>query len=255
MKNERISQELMDLHAYVDAQLPPEARQRVEAWLAEDPQARRQAEDYAAIRDGLRALYDPVMDEPVPPLMRARHRRRNWQRPLAAMAASVLLFATGVLIGMHLPNSGLLPVAGVPEVVREAAMAYAVYTPEVRHPVEVPGSQEEHLVTWLTKRMGAKVQAPRLDDLGFALVGGRLVSSDDGPGALLMYENAEGKRVVLYACRGEDEGRDTAFRFAQEEGVSVFYWVEGPLAYALAGGIDRAGLLAVADSVYRQIAI
>ncbi len=255
MMNELISPDLEDLHAYVDGQWPPQARQRVEARLAADPEAKRRVEDYALIREGLRALYDPVLEEEVPAQLRRRPRQHNWLRPLAAMAASVFLFVTGGWIGMHLQQGALAPVAGAPHVVREAAMAYAVYTPEVHHPVEVPGGQEEHLVAWLTKRMGAKVHAPRLDELGFRLVGGRLVSSDDGPGALLMYENAEGERVVLYACHNEEQGRNTAFRFAQDEGVSVFYWLEGPLSYALAGELDRPGLAALAESVYRQISI
>jgi anti-sigma factor RsiW len=255
MMSEKLSPELEDLHAYVDGQLPPQVRERVAARLAADPVARRQAEDYAAIREGLHALYDPILEEQVPAQIRGRPPRRTWLRPAAAMAASVLLLVTGVWIGMHLQPTNLLPLAGTPHVAREAAMAYAVYTPEVRHPVEVPGDQEDHLVAWLTKRMGTKVHAPRLDALGFVLVGGRLMSSDDGPGALLMYENAEGRRVVLYACHNEDGGRDTAFRFAQEGGVSVFHWVEGPLSYALAGELDRSGLLAIAESVYRQIAI
>jgi anti-sigma factor RsiW len=134
-------------------------------------------------------------------------------------------------------------------------MAYAVYTPEVRHPVEVPGDQEEHLVAWLTKRLGAQVRAPKLEDLGFLLVGGRLISSDDGPGALLMYENEDGRRVVLYLCENESKGRNTAFRFASDEGVSVFYWFDGPFAYALAGELDREGMLSLAEAVYSQIVI
>jgi hypothetical protein len=69
---------------------------------------------------------------------------------------------------------------------------------------------------------------------GFALVGGRLLSRADGPGALLMYEDAEGKRLVLYACRDEAKGRDTAFRFAQQEGISMFHWADAPLTYARA---------------------
>ncbi|MBK1717239.1 anti-sigma factor family protein [Thiocystis violacea] len=251
--NKPLSQERQDLHAYVDDQLPPAARARVETWLAANPQPRRQAEDYAAIRDGLRALYAPVMSEPVPE--RWRQRPREWRRPLMALAASVLLLLTGTWIGLRLGPVADLPLAGVPHVVREAAMAYAVYTPEVRHPVEVPGEQSEHLVAWLTKRMGVQMQAPTLETLGYALVGGRLLSGDDGPGALLMYEDAEGRRVVLYACRNEDADRNTAFRFAQAEGVSVFYWLEGALTYALAGEVDRAALQGLAESVYRQIAI
>jgi anti-sigma factor RsiW len=161
----------------------------------------------------------------------------------------------GTWFGMHLERGGGSLLAAVPHTVREAAMAYAVYAPEVRHPVEVPGDQEQHLVSWLTKRMGTPVRAPRLDGLGFLLLGGRLLSSDDGPGALLMYEDHAGRRVILYACPTEADGRDTALRFAQEAGVAVVYWTEGVLSYALAGELDRSGLQALAESAYRQIAV
>lgn len=242
-----------ELHAYVDGQLSPEARQRVEARLASDPRARRQADDYEAIRRDLRTLFDPVLREPVP--ARLRHGPRRWQRPLGAIAAGLLLLAAGAWVGLQLPAAAWPPLAGVPHVVREAAMAYAVYSPEVRHPVEVPGDQERHLVAWLTKRLGGEVRAPDLDALGFLLVGGRLLASDDGPGALLMYENNHGRRVTLYLCRNEEAGRNTSFRYAEQERISVFYWYDGPFSYALAGELGRTGLLRLAEAVYRQIAI
>ena len=242
--NERLAPELEELHAYVDGQLGPEVRQRVEARLTAEPQIRRQVEDYVAIREGLKALYGPVAEEAPPARLLRRPRRRQWHRIPLAMAASLLLLVTGGYIGMQLERGHRTPLAGTSSLVREAAMAYAVFTPEVRHPVEVPGDQEQHLVTWLTKRIGAQVQAPSLDKLGFTLLGGRLLASNDGPGVLLMYEDAQGRRVVLYA-----------FRYGRAEGVSVFYWLDGPLSYALAGEIDRADLLTVAEAVYRQIAI
>lgn len=244
---------LQDLHAYVDGQLAPDARQRVDARLAADPNARQQLEDYVALRDGIRALYGGVAEEPVPVSLLRRPRVRQWQRPLAAIAASFALFVAGGYMGVQWERNRPALVAGSPSVVREAAMAYAVYTPEVRHPVEVPGDQEQHLVSWLTKRMGTQLHVPQLAALGFQLVGGRLLSTDDGPGALLMYEDDQGRRVILYACRNAESDRSTAFRFAQENGVSIFHWLEGPLSYALAGELDRAELLAVAEAVYRQI--
>ena len=250
---EQLPSELEELHAYVDGQLSPEARHRVQTRLASDPEARREVEDYVEIGQGLRSLYDPILQEPVPATM--RRRPRQWRRPLGAIAASVFLLVTGAWIGTHLKDSALLQVAGAPHVVREAAMAYAVYTPEVRHPVEVSGDQEEHLVAWLTKRLGAQVRAPKLGDLGFLLVGGRLISSDDGPGALFMYENADGRRIVLYMCENESEGLNTAFRSASDEGVSVFYWFDGPFSYALAGELDRSSMLSLAEAVYNQIVI
>lgn len=51
----------------------------------------------------------------------------------------------------------------------------------------------------------------------------------------------------------EERGRDTALRFARNEGISVFHWLEGPLSYALAGEIERARLQALAEAIYRQI--
>ena len=255
MTQERPSPEIEELHAYVDGQLGPEAQRRVAERLARESRSREQVEAYAAIRDDLKALYDPVASEPIPPRLLARRQRRPWLQPLGALAASLALLLAGGFIGMHLQGSRFTPLAGTPSVVREAAMAYAVYTPEVRHPVEVPGEQEQHLVSWLTKRMGVQLRVPQLASLGFHLVGGRLLSSDDGPGALLMYEDGQGRRVILYACHNEEKDRNSAFRFAQEEGISVFHWLEGPLSYALAGEIERTALLAIAEAVYQQISV
>ena len=245
--------EIQELHAYVDEQLSPEARRRVEARLASDPDARRRVEEYEVIRRDLCTLFDPVLREPVPAhLCRGP---RKWRRPLGAIAASLFFLIAGAWIGLHLQTGALSPLAGLPHVVREAAMAYEVYSPEVRHPVEVPGDQEQHLVAWLTKRLGSEIRAPELEGLGFLLVGGRLLASEDGPGALLMYENTDGERVTLYICQNEKVGRNTSFRYAEHERISVFYWYDGPFSYALAGEIGRSGLASLAEAVYRQIVI
>ncbi len=52
---------------------------------------------------------------------------------------------------------------------------------------------------------------------------------------------------------GAGEGKETAFRYAQERGVSVFYWIDGTFGYALSGDIDKTGLLRVAKVVYQQL--
>ena len=35
--------------------------------------------------------------------------------------------------------------------VRQASFAHAVYSPEIRHPVEVTAAEQDHLVQWLSK--------------------------------------------------------------------------------------------------------
>jgi anti-sigma factor RsiW len=251
--SEPIPAALQELHAYADDALDPEARRRVEQRLAGDAVARQQVEDYVALNRQLRELFEPGLQEPVPAQLRPG--RRRWRRPLGALAASLALLAVGTLLGLQLQSHPLSALAAQPSVVREAAMAFAVYAPEVRHPVEVTGDQEPHLVAWLTRRLAGTVRVPRLEPLGFLLVGGRLLSSDDGPGALLMYENGAGRRVTLYLCHNDGGQANTAFRYAEHQNISVFYWYDGPFSYALAGDLGREHLLGLADSVYRQVAI
>jgi anti-sigma factor RsiW len=251
--SDQIPAAAQELHAFADNALGPEARRRVEQRLADDPEARQRVDDYAALNQQLRELFDPLLEEPAP--TRLRPGQRRWRQPLGALAASLALLALGTLLGLQLQPHGLSALAAPPSVVREAAMAFAVYAPEVRHPVEVSGDQEPHLVAWLTKRLAATVRVPRLEPLGFLLVGGRLLSSDDGPGALLMYENRAGRRVTLYLCHNESGQANTAFRYAEHQAISVFYWFDGPFSYALAGDLGRDRLLDLADSVYRQVGI
>lgn len=63
--------------------------------------------------------------------------------------------------------------------------ARAVYSPEVRHPVEVWALQEDHLVAWLSKRLDTTLKCPSLAELGYELVGVRLLSGEMGCPELL----------------------------------------------------------------------
>lgn len=136
---------------------------------------------------------------------------------------------------------------------RQAALAHAVFTPEVRHPVEVAADQEDHLVRWLPRKMGTKLTCPKLGSLGYELVGGRLLSGPNGPVAHFMFQDARGARLTLYVSIQRGEPRETAFRFSQEGKVAVFYWIDGRYGYALSGEIGREALLTVATSVYKQL--
>ena len=252
--NQPIPPETEELHAYVDGQLPVAEKLRVARRIENDASLRKRVESYQTLNAALKQLYDPVAQEPVPAAL--QRKRLCSPRYAGAIVAGIALLVFGVLVGTQLPS--ILPVPSLvedPPIVDAAAVAYSVYSPEVRHPVEVPGEQEAHLVAWLTKRMGDSVSAPKLDEFGFLLVGGRLITSGTGPSSLLMYENREGKRVVLYITHHSHNKGNTAFRFAQKQEVSVFYWIDGPFAYALAGEVDRVGLLSLANAVYGQIAI
>jgi anti-sigma factor RsiW len=85
----------------------------------------------------------------------------------------------------------------VHELAQRAVAAYAVYAPDRVHPVDMAGDQKDRLAAWLSNRMNMTVVLPRLDAAGFALLGGRLMVGEKAPAALLMYENGQGRRLIL----------------------------------------------------------
>lgn len=200
--------------------------------------------------------------------------RAPWRR--AAMVAALLLTggAVGGVVGMSLGrgNASSLAALSLPWADRDggqvragawqhrAAVAHAVYAPEVRHPVEVnvaQGSaaeqraQEEHLTRWLSKRLDMPVPLFDLRPHGFELVGGRLLPDANGPSAQLMYQNGHGQRVTVY-LRKPAAGSETAFRFQRDGELGLFYWVEDGFGCALVGKLPREQLLLLADAVYKQ---
>jgi anti-sigma factor RsiW len=239
-----------ELQGYVDDRLEPAARRDVEAHLAEHPEDAARVQAYREQNAALHAAFDPVLNEPVPD----RLRRIDTSRRSARFAAAAGWLVVGALVGWFAHALVGMRAGPVPmSLARQAAVAHAVYSPEIRHPVEVGAAEQEHLVNWLSKRLGAKLKAPVLTAEGFELVGGRLLPGQSGAVAQFMYQDAKGKRLTLYVSRIEGTQRDTAFRFSQEEKVAVFYWIDGPLGYALSGDLAKPQLLEIATSVYKQI--
>lgn len=241
-----------DLHAYVDGALPEARRAEVETYLAARPQEAGRVQAYRRQNEELHRLFDPVLDEPVPERLRVSltARRRFFPLRYAAVVAWITL---GGVIGWQLSGMQHPPSTNSAAFARQAAIAHIVYSPEVRHPVEVGADQETHLVNWLSKRLGAQLKVPHLGDLGYTLVGGRLLPGDTGPVAQFMYQDAKGLRLTLYVRTNAEDARETAFRFARENKIGVFYWLDGRLGYALSAEIAKDELLRVATAVYRQL--
>lgn len=241
-----------DLHAFADDRLEPARRIEVETALFERDDLAQRAQAWRAQNQLLHRAFDAVLEEPVP----ARLLEASRPRPGAAswrLAAAVAWLAVGGVIGFvsrgyYAPGAPAL--ASLP---RQAAIAHVVFAAEVRHPVEVGADQEAHLAAWLSKRLGAQLKPPQLSAAGYDLVGGRLLSGEKGPVAQFMYQDARGQRLTLYVRTDAADNRETAFRYAQEDKVGVFYWLDGKLGYALSGELEKDDLLRVATIVYRQI--
>jgi anti-sigma factor RsiW len=246
-----------ELSAWADGQLSPERRAAVEAALAADAGLAEKAQALRAQNAVLREALDPWLAEPIPTRLLAAAAPpvlpSAWAawRPFLAAAATLVL---GLAFGWY-GRDLTLERSGTPTTfARAAAVTHVLYAADQRRPVEVWANEEKGLVTWLTRRMGVQAHAPDLNSVGFALVGGRLVAGHERPTALLMYENAEKQRLTLQWRRNDPSVAETAFRYAVENGVGVFYWIDHDCSYALSGRVDKAQLLAIARVVYGQLA-
>jgi anti-sigma factor RsiW len=241
-----------ELHAYVDGELPAERRAAVEAWLAANPQDAARVAAWRAQADLINARYAGVAQEPILPRLdveRLTRRERRW--PRLAAAAVVAAFVLGSLAGWFGREILAGSTSGTRVFTTDAIDAHKLYVVEVRHPVEVAGSEQAHLVQWLSKRLGYDVRAPDLGAIGLKLVGGRLLPGASGAGAaLLMYEGSSGERFTIYCARSQSP--ETALRYHAAGSVAAFYWVDDNKGFVVSGPADRDRLLKVAQSVYDQ---
>jgi anti-sigma factor RsiW len=238
------------LHAYVDGAATEEERREVEAAAARDPNVAARVRAYAEQNRALHEAFDAVLNEPHSLKLPMAH-GWAWNR-WGGLAATLFI---GIAFGYLARGWLAAPLSALP-IAREAVLAHAAYVPEVRHPVEVAASEEQHLVAWLSKRLATPIKAPSLVSAGYQLLGGRLLpptqTSDPAPMALLMYENAQGRRLTLLLKR-ESTNKETAFRYLDEGSTRVFYWIDGPIGCALTGDLPKEELQKLARLVYRQL--
>lgn len=261
-------------HALVDGQLPPAEAEALRQQLQNNEHAQDTIAHWQMQRTRLHALHQDLLDAPVPDALRAtalrvtahRAQQAQWWR-WGGMAASVLVaFVLGWTGRSQWPGpathptmagqTALLASAPVQRFAQQAAVAHAVYQPEVRHPVEVTAAQQDHLVQWLSKRLDRPLKLPALGPQGYELVGGRLLPGDSGARAQFMYQNSTGQRITLYLgalATPSSATPATAFQFTENGPVPGFYWTDAGFGYALSGQLSRPELLELATAVYQQL--
>lgn len=250
-----------DLHAFVDGFLDEQRRREVELWLKDRPGEDAEVRQWQAQAAEMKAAFsnyakpretDRTLLSAAGPAARAS---MLW-RKTALIAASLMLFLSGAAAGVY-GDRLLSQSAQVESTVTfeslpgQSKTAFLVYASEKRHPVEVGADQEEHLVTWLGKRLDYKLVAPDLKALGFSLVGGRLLPVNGKAGAMLMYQDAAGQRLTVLLGKNPENG-ETSFRFESAGALETFYWIDGAIGYAVTGEVSRAKLQEIAEECYRQ---
>ena len=244
-----------DLHGYVDQQLDANRRAEVEQHLKADTQAADLVVSYRAQRDLLRAAFAARAGGPVPERLhlanivqaRLRRPRVSW------LAAASVMLALGVGgAGGWLLHGPLAPGRAEQAMIllkQEALSSHAVYATDRRHPVEVAGTEEPHLRQWLSNRLDRTVAPPDLSQFGYRLIGGRLLATENGSSAaLLMYDDAQGRRLSLLLrplARDLHAGQSDMSKNL----VNGSVWIDNGLGYALVGLLSDRQLDRMVDEI------
>jgi anti-sigma factor RsiW len=224
-----------ELHAYVDDRLEPARRSEIEAYLAEHSVAAAQVAAWRGDAQALRASLAGMLTLPVDPALDPRTIRRQLRqrsrRRLALCAALLLTLGFGGVAGWQTRNASYA-LAHPP--MADALQAYRLFATDSVRPVEMDASDAGRLQSWLSSRLGRPLALPNLSTYGFALLGGRLLSTAEGPAALLMYQDPHGQRISFYVR--------PSTRFAagysgsrENDGLLARYWFRNGYGFAVVG--------------------
>lgn len=243
-----------ELHAFLDNELPADRRAAVEDWLATHPEDAARVAAWRAMGDAMQARYGAIADETIPKrleLDRLASHPRRWM--IGAAAAVLLAFAAGGSIGWFARDASAAVVAAsdpVDAMRADALAAHRLYIGEVRHPIEVR-AEENHLMPWLSRRLGTTLRAPDLTNFDLKLLGGRLLPGPVAPAALLMYENAAGERVTIYAT--PLKAASQSFRYRDAETIASVQWIADNYGWVVSGPVDKPRLKRIAMAAYEQM--
>jgi anti-sigma factor RsiW len=246
----------IDLLAYADGLLDADSERKaeVEDYLQKHSEAAAKVRDYTDQNNALRRLFSPVMAEPVPERLKAvlEHASKSTLGYVgrAALVASLLLAVAymGWLIGKHGQSD--------PWLVQD--FAEQVMTAYVRPHLASGSTSDRVFEDVLQSPYGSllpsasQLQPPALTQQGFTLVDKHLTTTNGSQTAQVTYTAPGGRRLSLF-LRPRWREEAPQFHFTENEGVTMVYWLEGPLVYALVGQLDRQEMLAVVKAVRRSI--
>lgn len=246
-----------DLNAFVDGRLDAIRRQEVVSYLETHPDTASRIESYSKQRKMLRSVLGSIAEEPVPPeldisrMINAKHKGRSVSR-WTQVAATIVLLCVGAAGGWIAGASQPPAVASSMDLLaREAAASYAAYAPDLVRPVEIAASDSTTLAAWTTKRIGRPIAIPDLSKSCCEFLGGRVVPTEYGPAAVLMYEDAQGRRFVILA-RPIEFRNDLPMSAVGTRDLNGFAWVDEGIGYSLVGPLSSDAMHNIANSARNQ---
>jgi anti-sigma factor RsiW len=223
-----------ELHAHVDGQLDSTRVAAVEAFLESSPEAAARVNSWRRDKQELNTAFTSLARWPSNPALDPVVIRRNMRaRTIHKASLSALLLIALVLGGVtgwsvrSMSLSARLPM-------QDAVHAYRVFATDRLHPVELEAHDAANLQSWLSARLGRAFALADLKPYGFHLLGGRLLSTDEGPAGMILYENNAGERISFYLRPSTHFASGLRGRRI-EGGLLASYWFRDGYGFALVG--------------------
>jgi anti-sigma factor RsiW len=121
----------------------------------------------------------------------------------------------------------------------DAVAAYRLFATDAA-PDAFDAGGRKAMQAWLRVHFGEAGTIPDLASQGYALAGGRLLSTPEGAAAMLVYRGDGGARIALYLRPRTPRLTQPGER--RDGRLLAQYWVEGGTAFALVGPATEAGL-------------
>lgn len=236
------------ISAFIDRETTVAERAEIAERLLADPESRARHQADSALKLRLReelAAFDPgqedyTLETAALAAAKLRSDRRIGWRGVAAATALV-----GVGWGGHMGYLAWLD-RQVPAMVEDAAQAHQVFAHDSVRPVESHNAAV--LSAWFSEHLGEPVAIPDLGPAGLRFIGGRLLASEQGAQALVIYEDSLGRRLSLYIA--EDTETDVEeMEIIRLDEVDAGYWRDGGMTYAVVAESSVEQVLQVASVI------
>lgn len=235
--------------AFIDRELPDAERALVAERLLADAEMRSRHDTDSRIKGQLHdalAAFDPdpaaIADhaEALAAAQVVPVRRVGWRAGGAAAALFALGWGGNMALDAWLDGQ-------VPQLVEDAAQAHQVFAHDSMRPVETQNAAT--LETWFTAHLGEPITIPDLRPAGLRFIGGRLLSSEQGALAQIIYEDVRGQRLSLYIADDAAGDSQEDMEIVELEEVDAGYWREGGVTYAVVAESSVEQVIAVASVI------
>ncbi|MGY2341319.1 anti-sigma factor family protein [Pseudomonas sp. SDO5532_S415] len=228
-----------DLHAYVDHQLSDDDRHRVETFLASNPQICAQVRAWQQDAQQLRAALSGALQQPAnpnldPAQIRQRMKRQS-RRHLASAAVLLIAVSVGGFSGWKAREMTLLSAA---QPMADAMQAYRLIAEQGLLPADYKAGNDGDMQGWLDRYFTQANRLPDLTGAGFKPVSGRLLSTEQGPAAMVVYEDQGGHKISFYVRPPGPKNFLLPRGSRSDGGLQAEYWSGGGYNYAMVSPAD-----------------